>query len=35
VGAGREQEGCVSFEPPAKFFVNSGWLNPVDIYHLP
>jgi hypothetical protein len=35
VGAGREQEGCVSFEPPAKFFVNSGLAsNPVDIYHL-
>jgi hypothetical protein len=28
-------EGCVSIEPPAKFFVNSGLgSNPVDIYHL-
>ena len=28
-------EGCVSIEPPAKFFVNSGLVsNPVDIYHL-
>ncbi len=28
-------EGCVSFEPPAKFFVNSGLAsNPIDIYHL-
>ena len=34
-GADRDQEGCVSFEPPAKFFVNSGLAsNPVDIYHL-
>ena len=31
----RRLEGCVSSEPPAKFFVNSGLVsNPVDIYHL-
>jgi hypothetical protein len=29
------QEGCVSSEPAAKFFVNSGLVSsPVDIYHL-
>jgi hypothetical protein len=32
---GPERGGCVSSEPPAKFFVNAGLVSsPVDIYHL-